>query len=132
MPSESYFELLSVPTSVNINLFLQTGYGYNHLGHYSTSLITALHKGCKARPDDIPSNVKAFAIFGAYLQENYGNYFYGKAQNLVPVLTAAYDKALSNYDVLIMPTVPHTATKIPPQDIKIKGKSYSRTWLFKF
>ena len=103
------------------------GYGYNRLGHYSTSLITALHNGYKARPDDLSTNVKGVAVFAEYIKQNYGNFFYAKAQNLVRVLVEAYNKALKTYDVLIMPTIPFTATKIPPQDIKAKGKYVGET-----
>ena len=42
----------------------------------------------------------------------YGRY-YAKAQNLVPVLRAAYDNAMKEVDILIMPTTPMKAMPIP-------------------
>src|SRR6266851_349471 len=39
-----------------------------------------------------------------------------KVQNLNRKLRAAYDAALSNYDLLLMPTLPMKATPIPPPD----------------
>jgi amidase len=43
---------------------------------------------------------------------NRGRY-YGKAQNLNRLLTADYNRALAEADVLIMPTTPMAATRLP-------------------
>src|SRR5207253_2542774 len=42
--------------------------------------------------------------------------FYAKAQNLSRKLRDAYDAALADFDVLVMPTLPLTATPLPPAD----------------
>jgi amidase len=41
------------------------------------------------------------------------------ARQLVPELRAAYDAALADFDVLVMPTVPYTARQIPPADVAL-------------
>ena len=42
----------------------------------------------------------------------YGRY-YAKAQNLARDLKAAYDHAFNEFDLLVMPTLPFKATRIP-------------------
>jgi Asp-tRNA(Asn)/Glu-tRNA(Gln) amidotransferase A subunit family amidase len=38
--------------------------------------------------------------------------YYAAAQNLVPLLRKTYDDVLEEYDVLVMPTLPITATTL--------------------
>jgi amidase len=47
------------------------------------------------------------------MQDNYQGRYYAKAQNLARTLRAAYDQVLSS-DLLLMPTTPLKATKLPP------------------
>ena len=42
--------------------------------------------------------------------------FYAKAQNLARKLRDAYDETLTHYDLLLMPTLPITATPLPGPD----------------
>jgi amidase len=50
------------------------------------------------------------------MTDAYAGPFYAKAQNLSRRLCAAYDRALREVDLLLMPTVPMKATPIPPVD----------------
>jgi len=50
------------------------------------------------------------------MQERYHGRYYAKAQNLARTLTAAYDDALRTVDLLVMPTTPMKATRIPQID----------------
>ena len=52
-------------------------------------------------------------MFGTYINNNFGPRYYGKALNISRRLTAAYDKALESYDLLLMPTTPMKATPLP-------------------
>ena len=54
------------------------------------------------------------------MQTQYGNQFYHRAQNLCPVYTKLYDDQLDNYDVILMPTLPHTAPLQPRQDLSLQ------------
>ena len=56
-------------------------------------------------------------LLGRYMQDRYHGRYYAKAQNLVRSLTAAYDAALVDCDLLVMPTLPLKATPIPPADV---------------
>jgi cytochrome P450 len=47
---------------------------------------------------------------------HYRGRYYGKAQNQVRRLRAAYDEVLARYDLLLMPTMPMKAPPLPPND----------------
>ncbi len=87
--------------------------GTNWKGHYSTSLLDAYARGRLTRADDLSETVKLVTLLGQYMQDNYHGRYYAKAQNLGRVLTQAYDDALQEVDLLLMPTLPMKATVIP-------------------
>jgi amidase len=68
------------------------------------------------RANELPDTVKTGMLLGAYTDKYYQGYFYFKAQNLRRRLRAEYDKALSEHDLLLMPTTRMMASKIPPPD----------------
>jgi amidase len=88
------------------------GHGFNWKGLYVTSLID-WHAGWKARADELSDPLKLTMVLGEYFIKHYRGHFYAKAQNLTRQLTAAYDAAFNEVDLLLMPTLPLTATKIP-------------------
>lgn len=90
--------------------------GTNWKGHYSTSLLDVYARGRLARADDLSETVKLTMLMGQYMRDKYHGRYYAKAQNLARRLTAAYDEVLRNVDLLLMPTLPHKATKIPEPD----------------
>ncbi|MCZ6875029.1 MAG: amidase [bacterium] len=92
------------------------GMGTNWKGHYTTSLLDAAARGRLTRANDLSETVKLVILLGRYMQENYHGRYYAKAQNMARSLTAAYDAALQEYDVLVMPTLPMKATLIPAPD----------------
>lgn len=92
------------------------GYGINHKGLYSTSLMDAFNSGIKAHINDVSETVKMTTLMGLFLINQYGGTYYAKAQNLSPWLKAAYDRVLGAYDLLMMPTLPMPATAIPAAD----------------
>lgn len=50
------------------------------------------------------------------MHRNYHGRYHSKAQNLRVLLRRAYEQALEKFDALVMPTIPFTATAIPPPD----------------
>nr|WP_207956284.1 amidase [Rubrobacter marinus] len=90
--------------------------GTNWKGHYTTSLLDAYARGRITRADDLAETVKLTMLVGRYMQQRYHGRYYAKAQNLSRKLSAAYHAALSEYDLLVLPTVPMKATPIPPAD----------------
>jgi amidase len=87
-------------------------YGYNFKGWYDPELMAHYGEQRLSRGQDLSVTTKLVALTGRHmLNTTYGR-VYAKAQDLVPVLRKAYDDALSKYDVLVMPTLPITATKL--------------------
>src|SRR5256885_14466607 len=90
--------------------------GTSWKGHYSTSLLNAYARGRITRADDLSDTVKLVVLLGQYMQDAYHGRYYAKAQNLAHTLRQAYDAALREVDVLVMPTIPMKATQLPGPD----------------
>jgi amidase len=88
------------------------GYGVSRPDLYSTSLMD-FHRGWRERADEMSETTKLFLMLGTYIRERHGSRYYGKGVNIVRRLTAAYEEVLSRYDLLLMPTTPMKATKLP-------------------
>jgi amidase len=87
-----------------------SGLGTNWKGHYATGMLDAFTRGLRTHPDDLSDSAKMFMMLGAYVRERYHGHFYAKAQNLARSLKSAYDAAMRDHDLLVMPTM---ATKAP-------------------
>ena len=97
----------------NVSFALLVGFGTSAEMYYDTTLQEALSRGLKCHSNDLSKSVKFVRLIAKYLQEDYKNIFYGKAQSLRRVLCKAYDEALQKYDVLILPTLPKKAPVFP-------------------
>lgn len=74
-------------------------------------------RGWQAHTAEFPRPVKVAMVMGNVFRRRHGGVTYRKAQRLAHALADAYDDALANYDVLVMPTTPMKATELPsPQD----------------
>lgn len=91
------------------------GLGTNWRGLYVTSLLDA-HSAWRHRADELSDTLKISMLLGHYFIKHYRGHYYAKAQNLSRKLRAAYDAELANHDLLLMPTLPITATPLPPAD----------------
>ncbi len=91
-------------------------YGMNWSGLYDPELIAHYHRGRTERGAELSKTVKLVAMSGGHTFQVGGGAYYGMAQNLVPEVRGAYDAALCEYDVLVMPTLPYTAREIPGPD----------------
>ncbi|PPQ33873.1 amidase [Rhodopila globiformis] len=92
------------------------GVGTNVPGYYPLKMQEAFARGFDTRLNDASDTVKLVLLLGEYLNRNYHNRYHSKAQNLRVLLRQAYDEALRQVDVLLMPTIPFTATEIPSRD----------------
>ncbi|GEL17896.1 amidase [Pseudonocardia asaccharolytica] len=92
------------------------GHGMNWQGLYDPELIAHYAKGRKARGAELSKTVKLVGLSGRHTFLTGGGVYYAMARNVAPPMRAAYDAALSNHDVLVMPTLPYTAREIPPVD----------------
>ena len=91
-------------------------FGTNWEGYYNTALLDAYARGWRSRPNDLSETVKMTMLLGEYMHRNYNGRYYAKAQNLSRQLRDAYDAVFEEFDVIIMPTLPMTATKLPAPD----------------
>jgi amidase len=98
-----------------ITMFETNGFGSGMEGVYPWSMMKAV-SGWRSQGDNFADTIKIMALFGRYSLDRYQGYYYAKAQNLRRQLRAAYDEALSRYDLLLMPTLPLKATKLPGPD----------------
>ena len=91
------------------------GYGLSRSDLYVTSLMD-FHRNWRTRANELSETVKIITMFGTYIKKYYGSRYYGKAMNQTRLLTAAYDKVLNEYDLLVMPTTAIKSQPIPAPD----------------
>jgi amidase len=85
------------------------GAGHYGNGGYDTQLMEFFGRARRAAADDYLTTLKLTLVLGQYLADEYRGHYYAKAQNLSRELADRYDGALSDVDVLAMPTTPQTA-----------------------
>lgn len=85
--------------------------------HYPASLIAAVNRVWSEQPDLLLPRTKLNYIVGEISRRTYQGRVYAKAQNVRAGFTAAYDRALAEVDVLVMPTCVLTAPEfVAPAD----------------
>ncbi|XP_066275912.1 amidase-like [Branchiostoma lanceolatum] len=112
------YNAMNIQGSAQI-MFKGNGVGVGWKGFYPTSMADALARGYNSRVNDMSATLKLLALLGEYLDENYGNRYYAKGQNLTRTLTKAYNEALDKYGTLIMPTIPFKPLKLPDENMSI-------------
>ena len=90
-------------------------YGMNYQGMYDPELIAFYGRQWRERAARFSETVKLVVMAGRHaIDTAYGQHYRGA--NLTFELRRAYDEALADHDVLVMPTLPLTATPIPAPD----------------
>ncbi|MCD2197549.1 amidase [Actinomycetospora endophytica] len=94
------------------------GYGLNWKGRYDPEVMD--HYGRRWTEDGrrFPETVNLVLLAGKYGLDTAHGRYYAMARNLAPKLAAAYDAALAEVDVLVMPTLPMRATVRPGPDAR--------------
>ena len=92
------------------------GYGMNWQGRYDPDLIDFYGAKWRSDPAVFSETVKLVLLAGRYAIDRYHGKYYAMARELAPRLRAAYDEALTRFDVLVMPTLPVRATVLPGPD----------------
>lgn len=106
----------AVSAGAALNTFIVgNGFGGGTDGVYLPSLIRAV-SAWPERANDLAPTVATTMILAQYLHSEFKGVHYAKAQNLRRPLRAAYNAALAEADVLVMPTTILKTTKIPPAD----------------
>jgi amidase len=85
------------------------------LGRQDPAVVSYLQaqRAWRRRVDELPENLKLFLILSGYVKEQCGFEYVAKAENQVRRLRAAYDRALGEVDLLLMPTTPMKAPILP-------------------
>ena len=91
-------------------------------GHYPSTLISAWERAWSDHADQMAGYLKLTWVLGELSRRNFHGAVYAKAQNVRPVFTRAYDRALEEVDVLAMPTCPIVAPPVP------EPVSYAEGW----
>ncbi len=97
-------------------------YGMNWHGLYDPELIAHYRRGRAERGAELSKTVKLVAMSGRHTFAVGGGSYYAMAQNLVPEVRAAYDAALADHDVLVMPTCP-----TPRESCRPRTSTWART-----
>jgi amidase len=79
--------------------------------YYPASLIAAINKMWDTQADVLTPRSKLSLIAAEISRRTYHGRVYAKAQNVRPTYVRAYDAALANVDVLVLPTCLMTAPK---------------------
>ena len=94
------------------NLIRGNAFGGNHDGLQWSGLNDAVARW-RDHTDRLPPNLKLGMLMGEDAGRRYKRHYYVKAMNLVRRLCDAYDRALEEHDLLLMPTVPVQARPLP-------------------
>lgn len=82
------------------------GNGFGWSGFYSAALSRAVVSGLRRNGDLMSPQFKLAMVYAEHMSRQHGAELYAKARNLHDPLRAAYDRALADVDVLVMPTTP--------------------------
>lgn len=94
-------------------------YGRNWKGFYDPELIQHFGYQWRHDPGRLSPTVKLVAMAGKHVLATEHGRHYAMARRLERMLSNAYDAALDEHDVLIMPTGPHLPAVLPPQNAPV-------------
>ncbi len=89
-------------------------FGIGSKAHYPTSIITAIDRMWRENGDLMPPRTKLNHLIAELSRRNYHGAVYAKAHNVRQAYVAAFDRALTKVDALIMPTVRNIAPEVEP------------------
>ena len=89
------------------------GYGMNTPGLYDPELIGHYAQGRREHGAQMSESLKLTMLCGRYAIDRGDGRHYAMARNLALELAAAYDAALADADVLVLPTLPIVASPLP-------------------
>jgi amidase len=91
--------------------------GLNWKGYYPIDLAEFYVKHRHERAALFPPEVKLWLVMERMLHRTGDGLYYARAQNAALTVRAAYDRALEQVDVLVMPTVAARPPKLPPVNV---------------
>lgn len=91
--------------------------GMNYKGRYPTDIGAFYVKHRQEREALFPPEMKLWLVMEHMLDRTRDGLDYARAQNAALAVRAAYDQALTEVDVLVMPTVASRPPKLPPANV---------------
>ena len=91
------------------------GMGFGRGDLYLTSYMD-FHRNWRQHANELSDSVKLTLLCGLHARQQSGQHYYAKALNLGRGLRAAYDVALAEHDLLLLPTTPIKAPPLPAAD----------------
>ena len=91
--------------------------GLNWKGRYQLDLAEFYVKHRQERAALFPPEVKLWLVLERVLDRTGDGLYYARAQNVALSVREAYDHALEQVDVLVMPTVAARPPKLPPAEV---------------
>lgn len=110
-------------------MFEGAGMGGGRPDLYVTSLMQK-QRNWRDRINEFSDNAILWALLGTYVSSRHGTRHYGKAVNVSRRVRAAYDAALAEVDVILMPTLPIKATPLPGPDASRGEKVFRAMEMF--
>jgi amidase len=95
------------------NMVRSEGAAYGHLGAVDPEVVEAFGRGRREHSGDLPKQLKSWLIAERWLHERDGNATYARLHNLRLLVRERVSAALGEHDVLLTPTLPMTAPRLP-------------------
>lgn len=95
-------------------LLQHAGLAIHSGGRFEPDFAVAFGKAIQAAPDTVPDTAKYAWLLGAHMLQRHQGRHYALAKNFGATARAAYDQALQDVDVLVMPTAAHPAITADP------------------
>jgi amidase len=95
------------------------GYGMNYRGLYDPEQMEHSFAGWQAHANEVSKTVKFVMLCAEHSLNQNGGGAYARASNVRPLITAAVEAALMDFDVLCYPTLPFRAKPIPSSEAPV-------------
>lgn len=90
------------------------GIDYGAAGWHDADVAVHLDRALAVDAESLPTTLKLVLTLGTYMKERFSGSWYAKARNLGREVTLAFDRALEDHDLLVMPTATHYAFEHQP------------------
>lgn len=99
-------------------MMLGNGGGYNSIGLQDVALIER-HAHWREQADKLSASLKLCMMVGEYGRRAFGGRYHAKAQNIRLQVRRNFEFVFGTYDLLLMPTLPIVASRLPPADAPV-------------
>jgi amidase len=94
-------------------MFRSDGEGVGHMGYIDVGRMDAYAHDRRTQSSLLADQIKAWVLADRRIRDQYSNLTFGRLHNMRLMVRGEIDAALRRYDVLLTPTLPITAPKLP-------------------